>query len=298
MVAAVLLGGCGGNGPSLVHRPAALQIEPDPAFADLPAAEPFSHADLQWVLKHFVREDKDAPDLTRVEYASLKWADLPLRRYLAAAAKAAPADGVDDAHFPDANCRLAYWINVYNAAVLEAVCRFYPLKRLDELDGFFTGVTFTIGGRRMTLDGIEAELRRQFPYEWKAGFALCRGTLGSPPLRQGVYDPDVLAEQLDEQFRQFLKTDNAILADAEHRVLRLSPVFETCFAPMAAEVRRALKIEQPTVRDVLRMHADPVEAHRISLGDGYRVRYAMDMQLNDRDYEKIDWSFRDGRDGR
>jgi hypothetical protein len=137
-------------------------------------------------------------------------------------------------------------------------------------------------------------MRRQFPAVWKAGFALCRGTVGSPPLGELVYEPVVLADQLDEQFREFLKTDAAISLDAEHRTLLLSPVFEKYFEPMAEEAGRAMRIEHPGVRDVLRLHAEAIASYRLSLGAGYRVRYGMDMTLNDRDYEKIDWSYRDG----
>ncbi len=279
-----MVGGCAEIRRPLVRKPAAAHIGPDPEFTDLAPSTPFSHADLQKILDVFVDEDG------RVEYVSLKWADEPLRRYLAMAAKVAPKEGVKDAHFPDANHRLAYWINVYNAATLAAVRRFYPIERVDEMDGLFTDVTFTIGGRRMSLERIEREMQRRFPYQWRAGFALCRASAGSPKLRESVYQPVLLAGQIEEQFADFLDTDHAVDFDAETKTLKLSPVFEKYAAPMRDEARRVLKINSPTMRDVLRGHADAKLSHRISLAVGYRIRFMADPQLNDRDYEQITWS--------
>ena len=248
---------------------------------------PFPHADVQKVLDAFVDEEG------RVEYVSLKWADEPLRRYLAMAAKVAPKDGADDAHFPDADHRLAYWINVYNAAVLAAVCRFYPIQRPDEVRGLFTRVTFRIGGSPMSLDGIEAAMRRQFPYSWRAGFALCRATTGSPKLADSVYPPKRLAHRLEEQFSKYLETDEAAMPDAERKVLKLSPVFEKYAEPMRAEVRQVLGIVDPSLRDVLRRHADARLSHRVALGEGYTIRFEADGKLNDRDYDQLVWTSKD-----
>jgi hypothetical protein len=287
---ALLLGGC-----PPVRPPAGGQIDPDPRFADVAVPKPFSHDDLQMILRRFLSVETD--ELTEehvVEYVSLKWADGPLRRYLAMAAKVAPGEA-DDEYFPDANHRLAYWINVYNAAVLAAVCRHYPIDGPADVGGLFSGVRFTIGGRWRTLDQIEDAMRRQFPSQWRAGFALCRATRGSPPLRLAVYDPQSLTDQLDAQFRVFLPTDDALRVDAERKALVLSPVFRRYAEPMRHEARRAWKLSEPSLLDAVRLHADATVSYRIALASGYRVRFEAEEALNDRDYEKLLWRRIDGR---
>src|SRR5690554_1705287 len=53
------------------------------------------------------------------------------------------------------NARLAFYINAYNAIVLDSILSKWPVKSVMTLDGFFDKDKHTIAGQTMTLDELE-----------------------------------------------------------------------------------------------------------------------------------------------
>lgn len=145
--------------------------------------------------------------------------------------------------------RLAFWINLYNALVVDGVITkgvtqsvgSNPLRLL----AFFRQTAYNVGGNRMSCDDIEHGILRgnrghpmvpgpQFtstdsrqawvidPVEVRIHFALNCAGRSCPPIQ--VYSADHLEEQLDMAARNFVAND--VQLDAERKQLSLSAIFK------------------------------------------------------------------------
>ena len=113
---------------------------------------------------------------------------------------------VDPTGWPPAE-QLAFWINAYNACVIQGVLDRSPLTSVKSVRGFFDSLRYRVAGRELTLDEIEAEGHAREPM--RIHFALVCAAVSCPPLRAEAYHPDRIEAQLTEQLEQFLR-------DADH----------------------------------------------------------------------------------
>lgn len=111
--------------------------------------------------------------------------------------------------------RVAFWINAYNAAVIEVVLRGARPDDLRSRARFYSWFDVEIAGRSRTLDGIEAELDRYIVADPRIRFALCKGALGAPALSPEPLAAKTLDAQLADAARRFLgdETRNRLTAD-------------------------------------------------------------------------------------
>ncbi len=112
---------------------------------------------------------------------------------------------------------MAYWINVYNAAMLQLVLDAHPIRSPKDLGGLL-GTTwekkvFRAGGERISLDHIEnGILRAKYP-DARIHFALNCAARSCPPLRAEPYVADRLDEQLENATRAFLADPANVLVE-------------------------------------------------------------------------------------
>lgn len=154
-----------------------------------------------------------------VDYAALKADRSDLDTFLAHLARTDPAS------LPRGE-RLAFWVNAYNAYVIDAVLERYPgIESVKAVDGFFDGETHTVGGRQLTLDQIEAGSRELDPD--LAHFGVVCASFSCPDLRSDAYVGSRVTEQLEEQARRFLADPTKGLRyDAGENDLYLSSIFK------------------------------------------------------------------------
>ena len=188
------------------------------AWAPAVSAAPFSHAALDTVLQAHVHD-------ARVDYGALVRDRGPLERYLEAA-------GV--AH-PDAwprNEQIVFWVNVYNARVLEGVVRRPGLKSVLDVGklvgvptlGFFRERAVS-GGRKISLNDIEHEILRTGFHEPRIHFVLNCASASCPALPPRALETATLDSTLDAAARAFLldRSKNQIAPGPE---LKLSSIFK------------------------------------------------------------------------
>lgn len=119
----------------------------------------------------------------------------------------------------------AFWINTYNLLVIKGIVDNYPLKSPLDVDGFFDKHQYNVGGKKMTLNGIENELlRSKFPNEPRFHFALVCAGLGCPPLINLAYMPEALDSQLQKQTVSAL--NNANFIKVNRNKVKISQLFE------------------------------------------------------------------------
>jgi hypothetical protein len=136
--------------------------------------------------------------------------------------------------------RLAFWINLYNALVMDGVITSGVTQSVGSnplsLLAFFHQTAYKVGGKRMSCDDIEHPMLpgAQFtfmdyrqawiidPVEVRIHFALNCASRSCPPIQ--VYTAESLEEQLDLSARNFVNQD--VQLDLEKRQLHLSSIFK------------------------------------------------------------------------
>ena len=167
--------------------------------------------------------------------------------------------------------RLAYWINLYNAATLELVLTHYPVKSIKKIGSFLSSPwdrkVVTIAGEELSLNQIENEIIRPRFKDARIHFALNCASIGCPLLRAEVYTSAELDAQLDEACT--LALNDRRWVDLSGKKLKLTKIFDW--------YRDDFVTDKSTVIDFIAQYRrEPIPAEvKISHGD-------YDWSLNER----------------
>ncbi len=136
----------------------------------------------------------------------------------------------------DHNAKVAFWINCYNALTLKVIIYNYPIKSsffrsqrypsnsIRQIPGVWKKITFTVMGKKLTLDEIEHRILRKRFDEPRIHMALVCAAKGCPPLLNEPYRPKELDRQLAQQSRKFLSDPLKFRMD--NNTVYLSPIFK------------------------------------------------------------------------
>jgi hypothetical protein len=128
--------------------------------------------------------------------------------------------------------KMAFWINAYNAFVLQTVIDRYPIKggskiyppnSIRQIPGAFEQIKHRAGGRSVTLDEIEKTILPQFK-EPRVYLALGRGAVGSGRLRSEAYTGDRIMQQLDAIQQQFVSERTMVRIDRAAGQVSVTPI--------------------------------------------------------------------------
>lgn len=154
----------------------------------------------------------------------------------------------DPSTLPDNDARLSFWINVYNALVLDGVIAMKVQRSIMERRlgiHFLRQAAYIVGGQRMSCDDIEhgvlranrghpffpgnhfgpSDPRQKWviePFDRRIHFALNCASGSCPPIR--VYSPEKLDAQLDLATHSYLGSD--VQADKIGNRIFLSSIFK------------------------------------------------------------------------
>ena len=181
-------------------------------FTPAPGAEVL-HRPLDQILDTNVRDGL-------VYYRALKGARGRLDRYVASLN--VPAATYNGWSKPQ---QMAFWVNAYNAFVLQAVINHYPLRggTIRQVPGVFDKTTWRAAGRTVTLDQIEKTILPEFR-EPRLYFALGRGAVGSGRLRSEAYTAERLEAQLADIRRDFVNNRHMYRLDRLTNTLWVTPI--------------------------------------------------------------------------
>jgi hypothetical protein len=101
--------------------------------------------------------------------------------------------------------RLAFYINAYNAIVLNAVLEKWPIESVMKVEGFFTAEKHRVANEEMTLDDLEHNkiIRVQFA-EPRIHFVLVCAAKSCPPLLRTAMTEANLEQTLEAATRTFI----------------------------------------------------------------------------------------------
>jgi len=175
----------------------------------LPGVDP---APWDSLLKEFVNAQH------RVDYARLKREGSGrLKDYTKALAQIG-----NQAFSPDEEKALL--VNAYNAFTIQWVLDNYPIESIWSTSTPFTEARHRLGGRIVSLDQIESQLRATGDPRIHA--ALVCAARSCPPLRREAYVGGRLDQQLDDNVRQWLADRSLNTFDSEHAQAKISPIFK------------------------------------------------------------------------
>jgi hypothetical protein len=177
----------------------------------------------------------------QVDYAAL--ADSEAYQRFQEVARSLP--NCEPAQITDRDERIAFWINLYNALILDAVVRYQIRGSLLRHFGVFRRAAYNVSGMRFSADEIEHGVLRGNrrnptlpfppfspgdprldlaiePPDPRIHFALVCGARSCPPI--AFYSGDRLNHQLDQAAANFIN-GGAVRLDAEKNTLWLSKIF-------------------------------------------------------------------------
>ena len=175
----------------------------------LPGVDP---APWDALLKEFVNAQH------RVDYARLKREGLgSLKDYTTAIAQPGNQPLTPDKE-------KALLINAYNAFTIQWVLENYPIESIWSTSAPFTEARHRLGGKMVSLDQIESQLRAVGDPRIHA--VLVCAARSCPPLRREAYVAERLGQQLDDNMRQWLADRSLNTFDSEHAQAEVSPIFK------------------------------------------------------------------------
>ncbi len=210
----VLLGACGTT----------LQA-PFPTEPVMPTAEARAQAEAAWadVLHRFV------DDQGRVDFRGIAADPEALNRYVAFVWAVGP--DTHPALFPDADSRLAHYINSYNALSMYTVIEKGIPEALDSLTkraGFFVLTGITVGGEETNLYDYESDVIRALG-EPRIHFALNCMAVSCPRLPQLPFSAERLDAELERETVRFFAEQRNLRVDPASRTVFLSEIVEDFF---------------------------------------------------------------------
>ena len=114
-------------------------------------------------------------------------------------------NGFDESDFQTDKAKEAFWINVYNIAVVKLVIEHYPTASIHSPDNdvLWKRPVIMIGGKMLTLQDIQFDKLGAYK-DYRLFFALSNATLSGPDLLDEAYSEEKLDAQLDSQFKRFI----------------------------------------------------------------------------------------------
>jgi Protein of unknown function, DUF547 len=129
--------------------------------------------------------------------------------------------------------KIAFWINAYNAFVLETIIDHYPIKgraaeypanSIRQIPGAFEKLPHRAAGRTVTLDDIDKTVLAELK-EPRAILALGRGAIGGGRLHSEAYTAARLDEQLQKVASECVTRKECVQIDATMGTVSVTPLF-------------------------------------------------------------------------
>jgi hypothetical protein len=192
--------------------------------------------------------------------------------------------------------QVAFWINAYNAFVLQTVINHYPIRgraaeypasSIRQIPGAFERQTFRAAGRSVTLDGIEKEILTPLG-DARAFLALGRGAIGGGRLKSEAFDPKRLQKQLDDVAAESVRRKEIAHVDPLNKQVSLSPLFSwreaafvASFADKAHEIFKQRSALERAALGLIQPYIVTSEAEFLEQNTFKVVFHKFDWRLND-----------------
>jgi hypothetical protein len=251
-------------------------------FTPAPGAEAL-HRPLDQILDLYVRDGL-------VYYRALRSERARLDQYVASLnVSSASYNGWSDGQ------KMAFWVDAYNAFVLETVINHYPIhgrssafpaSSIRQIPGAFEQTTWRAAGRSITLDQIEKTVLPAFK-EPRLYLALGRAAVGSGRLHSEAYTAERLDKQLTDLQHEFVNDRQMLQVDRLTNQISVTPIFswrEQEFVAAYDKVDALFAQRSPIERAIIsfiRPNLLPLERELVQKNDFKVAFLEFDWHLND-----------------
>ncbi len=184
------------------------------AFSGFAMAAPFDHQGLTEVLRGHVVDGK-------VDYAGIRrdrWREL--KAYVQSLGAANP----DTFSHKE---QVAFWLNSYNALVIQSICEGASPSSVFSRGGFFRRTKFLVAGEQRSLDDIEHRALRPLAKDPRVHFVLVCGANSCPQLQASAFSAGgELESELENAARQYLNDPKNVSIDFNRRKITLNRIFD------------------------------------------------------------------------
>jgi Protein of unknown function, DUF547. len=192
--------------------------------------------------------------------------------------------------------KIAFWLNAYNAFVLQTVIDHYPIhgrstaypaNSIRQIPGAFEQVRHRAAGRSVTLDEIEKTILPELK-EPRVQLALGRGAVGSGRLRSEAYAGARLTQQLDMIQREFVSEQTMLRIDRTSGQVSVTPIISWHDKELIAAYDKGaagpLAQRSPVERAIVAFitpHLLPLEREFLQKNEFKVTYHPFDWRLND-----------------
>lgn len=160
---------------------------------------------------------------TGVKYAEWKKNDGDVK----ALKSVVEAIGNEQAGSLDKNQQLAFYINAYNASILNGALEKYPTKSVkDTFFRFFTADNIKVAGQQTSFKKLEDNVIRGKFRNPGVHFALNCASRSCPPLNREPFSGDSLDGKLDELARAFINSEKGVRFNESSKTAEVSAIFD------------------------------------------------------------------------
>jgi hypothetical protein len=195
----------------------------------------------------------------------------------------------------DKDRQKAFWVNAYNAFVLQTVINHYPIRgqapgypanSIRQIPGSFERIPHAAAGKSLTLDQIENMVLAEFK-DPRTSLVLGRGAVDSGRLRSEAFAAKTIERQLDQSKAQFATSPRYAKVDALAGKVTISvilswraPAFIEEYADDSYDLPKREPIERAVV-GFLRPHLLDAEEEFIRKNSFQLTYEPFDWRLND-----------------
>jgi hypothetical protein len=192
--------------------------------------------------------------------------------------------------------KMAFWINAYNAFVLQTVVSRYPIRgtssayppsSIRQIPGAFEQMKHRAAGRSVTLDEIDKTILPEFK-EPRLSLALGRGAVGGGRLRSEAYTAARLETQLDSIAIEFVTKRHMLYVDRAGGQITVTQIVSWHEAEFVAAYDKdaggRFSARSPVERAILTFispHVLPLEREFIAQNNFKVTFHPFDWRLND-----------------
>ena len=197
--------------------------------------------------------------------------------------------------------QMAFWLNAYNAVVLQTVVNHYPIRgkssaypasSIRQIPGAFERATHRLAGRTLTLDAIEKTVLPEFR-DPRVYLALGRGAVGSGRLRSEAYTGPRLVAQLDAVQAEFVNEQAMLRIDRLTERMSVTPIISWHEAEFVAAYDKGatgpFAARSPVERAVMAF----ITPHLLRLEREFAEKNSFQMV-----FHELDWTLNDLSRGR
>lgn len=199
--------------------------------------------------------------------------------------------------------KVAFWLNAYNALVLQTVVSHYPIRgkaagypasSIRQIPGAFERARHRLAGRSLSLDDIERTILPEFK-DPRVYLALGRGAVGSGRLRSEAYTASRLDAQLAAVEAEFVDNRSMLRIDRLAGHVSVTPIISWRAGEFVAAYDRGeqgpFARRSPVERAVLAFaarHLLRLEREFVERNDFAVVFHEFDWRLNDLSGGRVD----------